>query len=787
MKTDQDHKILNWLSPVDYSLQQSDYFKRRQLGTGQWLLSSEEYQNWIEQKAILFCPGIPGAGKTVITSIVVNDLRTRFSDDSTTAIAYIYCNFNRRVEQATDCLLANLLKQLSWNYPSLPDIVKKLYDRYMKHGTERPQLRDIIDALHSVSNTHSRVFVVIDALDECDGPNAWQAEFISELLALHKNYGVNILATSRPIQKVVDKFKGVTHTELEIRARDEDVRNYLDGQISRSDKQLLKTNRDYIISTISKAVSGMFLLAHLYLESIMDQISLKQIKLALENIPTGNKAYDSAYNDTMMRIKRQSPNSRQLAEHILYWITFAKRPLSTLELQHALAVEAPQSEGEDLPREFGKDNLPDIQEMLSVCTGLITADEHSNIIRLIHYTTQEYFERVWKHRLRDIQDYITKICVTYLSYDIFKWPCASWQDYEDRLDANPLYEYAAGHWGDHARESSIQAGPLVMNSLAVQTIVSASAKVIARGNCMDHIPLALNTAAELAAYFGLDECMVELLAGRGVDQSKDGEWKESALLWAALNGHETTVELLANQNTNLEAKGACDRTALSWAAGNGHTGVVKLLVNRGADLESRDTKYKRTALFWAVEKKHTETIELLADHGADLEAKDGWGRTALLWAANYGRIGVVELLAGRGADLEAKDPWNETALLWAAKNGHTGVVELLAGQGADLEVRDSVLNQTALYWAARNGNTLMVKLLANRGGDLEVRDSVLNQTPLFWAARNGDIAMVRLLANRGVDLEAEDMWNRTALSWAAENGHRTVVRLLARRIANLQV
>ncbi|KAK6337487.1 hypothetical protein TWF730_002886 [Orbilia blumenaviensis] len=256
-ESDKDHKILNWLAPFDYSLQQSDYFKRRQPGTGQWLLDSEEYQDWIEQKAVLFCPGIPGAGKTLITSIVVNDLRTRFFGDSTTATAYIYCNFNRKAEQETDRLLANLLKQLTWNYPSLPDSVRKLYDRYTKHGTERPQLRDIIEVLHSISSAFSRVFFVVDALDECESPSAWQAEFLSELFALHRKYGLNIFATSRPIQKVIDKFKGITHTKLEIQAHNEDVRNYLDGQISGSDKQLLKKHSNYIISVISNAVCGM--------------------------------------------------------------------------------------------------------------------------------------------------------------------------------------------------------------------------------------------------------------------------------------------------------------------------------------------------------------------------------------------------------------------------------------------------------------------------------------------------------------------------------------------------
>jgi hypothetical protein len=108
--------------------------------------------------------------------------------------------------------------------------------------------------------------------------------------------------------------------------------------------------------------------------------SPKAIRTALEKLPKGSEAYDQAYREAMERIEGQTADYEILAKQVLSWITCAMRPLTTLELQHALAVEVGESE-------LDQENLPEIEDMVSVCTGLVTVDEESHIIRLVHYTT----------------------------------------------------------------------------------------------------------------------------------------------------------------------------------------------------------------------------------------------------------------------------------------------------------------------------------------------------------------------------------------------------------------
>ena len=201
------------------------------MGTGQWLLDSAEYHSWVKnEKQTLFCPGIPGAGKTILTAITIDDLTTRFQTDPDIGIAYLYCNFRRQDEQKADDLLASLLKQLSQTRSSLPDSVKALYDQH-KNKRTRPSFDEISRTLQSVAAMYSRVFIVIDALDECQASDGCRTRFLKEIFKVQTKSGANIFATSRFIPEITERFQG--SISLEIRASEEDVRRYLDGHMFR--------------------------------------------------------------------------------------------------------------------------------------------------------------------------------------------------------------------------------------------------------------------------------------------------------------------------------------------------------------------------------------------------------------------------------------------------------------------------------------------------------------------------------------------------------------------------
>ncbi|PKK43584.1 hypothetical protein CI102_11171 [Trichoderma harzianum] len=121
---------------------------------------------------------------------------------------------------------------------------------------------------------------------------------------------------------------------------------------------LLKARCEEITTEIAKVVKGMFLLAQLYFETIKTKERLKQFKNTLEKLPTGQKAYDFAYEEAIWRIKGLDPDSKELAWLVLSWITCAKRPFATKELQHVLAVEVGKAE-------LDEENFVEIEDMVS--------------------------------------------------------------------------------------------------------------------------------------------------------------------------------------------------------------------------------------------------------------------------------------------------------------------------------------------------------------------------------------------------------------------------------------
>lgn len=104
---------------------------------------------------------------------------------------------------------------------------------------------------------------------------------------------------------------------------------------------------------------------------------------ALDAMPSG---LNDAFEETLQRIQKQPDGRRRLGMNTLMWISHARRPLRVMELGQALAINLKPGET------FSNSKYWQSQKMMvTSCLGLVVVDEESSIIRLVHYSVQEYF------------------------------------------------------------------------------------------------------------------------------------------------------------------------------------------------------------------------------------------------------------------------------------------------------------------------------------------------------------------------------------------------------------
>lgn len=136
-------KALAWLSPVDPICKHRAFKRERQAGTGTWLFDLPEMINWLESpNNALWIYGIPGAGKTTLSTLVVDKILTRKRSNSV-GTAYFYVRHDDKESHKPPNVLGSLISQLArHNREALADVMK-LYTQHQTHGFVAPDEEDL--------------------------------------------------------------------------------------------------------------------------------------------------------------------------------------------------------------------------------------------------------------------------------------------------------------------------------------------------------------------------------------------------------------------------------------------------------------------------------------------------------------------------------------------------------------------------------------------------------------------------------------------------------------------
>lgn len=237
---------------------------RKRVGeTGNWFPALAEFEGWIhEPRTTLLCLGIPGAGKSILSSVAIHHLQG-LQEVSPAAepigVGFILFDFksNDEPEDVLACLLAQLVRP-----KKAPPDLRSLFLRYKSRPKgSRPLMKELIDCLCSaVASSYTRSFVVIDALDEYEGGR--RSVFLEAMFHLQKSVGLNLFATLRPIQEITALFgeSGIVLHKIQIDAKDDDIRLFLDCRMREEMSFLRSVSKEAkgeIIAEISEASTGM--------------------------------------------------------------------------------------------------------------------------------------------------------------------------------------------------------------------------------------------------------------------------------------------------------------------------------------------------------------------------------------------------------------------------------------------------------------------------------------------------------------------------------------------------
>jgi hypothetical protein len=187
----------------------------------------------------------------------VNHLEQSISQPDV-AIAFVYCSYKEQERQTVNNLLASLVQQLVQKASVISDDVTSLFHRHFEKNTH-PTLEELSTLLQLEARRFSKVFIIIDALDECSEKSGTRDSFLAEIRKLQP--ATNLLITSRNTPPDESGFEKAT--QLEIHATDDDVRKYLEDRIKSEGRlaRLIRTDRAFqttIIDTIVQNAKGMY-------------------------------------------------------------------------------------------------------------------------------------------------------------------------------------------------------------------------------------------------------------------------------------------------------------------------------------------------------------------------------------------------------------------------------------------------------------------------------------------------------------------------------------------------
>ena len=252
--------IRRWLNAPDTTVEHNLACekKRKNPGSGRWLLEDPRFTAWLEQEnSLLWLKGFAGSGKSVLCSTMIQSVFQKRRGNNSVGIAFFYFTFTDKSKQDLSSMLRTLVWQFSCQAADGPKDLLQLYEAYIS-GT--PPNATLLAYLQRLIGRFSRTYIFLDALDEC--PRTEGREDLLETLQEVREWsapGVRLFVTSRDESDIRQSLDCASYSQIEMRNEgiDEDIAKFITRQLNDQPQlRRLSSYHDQIKAALTQGAKG---------------------------------------------------------------------------------------------------------------------------------------------------------------------------------------------------------------------------------------------------------------------------------------------------------------------------------------------------------------------------------------------------------------------------------------------------------------------------------------------------------------------------------------------------
>ncbi|EXJ71755.1 uncharacterized protein A1O5_05565 [Cladophialophora psammophila CBS 110553] len=436
---------LAWLN-VQQGNQDDELYRllaRRQSGTCDWIFKHPKFISWKDDAhadRVLWVNGIPGAGKTILCSYIIDTLQR----ESTRTIAYIICN---SYTQGKDIVSGNLRGLAAQLLRANRDLVPYAFDTFANKALP-PSVTHVKRLISDLLDMIQETFIFIDGLDEYSMPQ--QRSMLNEILSFAKVTGgkCKITISSRDVPAIASKMKNRPLISLrdEHSGVEEDIQNFLSEALQELSARFEGKERDMkdILDLVTLKADGMFLWVRLILEELYRCYSLAELRKTAEELPKG---IEEAYGRFLQRVTKEMDHKEYVKViRILEWLACSCRLMKMREVQDGIVFHADNMVLDDETKLS--------PAVMNLCKPLIEEGPNKTV-DFVHYSAKEFIlDKVSGPLLQESQAHynIAFSCITYLNTAIYFLAPGPFEDLAKVRVAkgfHGLHNYANEYWFQH--------------------------------------------------------------------------------------------------------------------------------------------------------------------------------------------------------------------------------------------------------------------------------------------------------------------------------------------------